>query len=227
MNTIGIYGFKNLSNGKWYVGQSVDVFQRKSAHLSRLSNNTHSNLHLQRAFNLVGKAGFEFRLLELVEVPMLDIRERAWISYYKSDDRNTGYNIEKGGEATHVCSPETRHKIRLAHLGKRLSDKQREGLRVLALANKGRRHSEEAKQKMSFAKKQRKELPWSHERRQRRSEISRKLWAAVQKDDPIYVARNRKIATALTGRKLSPERRKNISEGLRLYRLNKLQTQLN
>ena len=32
MNKCGIYGLHNTANGKWYIGQSLDVFNRKTHH---------------------------------------------------------------------------------------------------------------------------------------------------------------------------------------------------
>jgi hypothetical protein len=39
----GVYGIVNRENGKWYIGQSNHMQQRKSSHFSALRNNRHGN----------------------------------------------------------------------------------------------------------------------------------------------------------------------------------------
>ena len=43
----GIYKIINKTNGKYYVGSSVDVFRRWNSHLNHLIKNKHNNTHLQ------------------------------------------------------------------------------------------------------------------------------------------------------------------------------------
>ena len=118
MKTSGIYGFHNIANGKWYVGQSLDVDKRRRKHLLALKAGYHRNEHLQNAFTIHGSESFEFHLLERVLEDMLDIRERAWIAYYDSANREHGYNIEIGGNPEKHRSLETRLKISLKKKGK-------------------------------------------------------------------------------------------------------------
>jgi len=110
MKTCGIYGLYNTINGKWYVGQSVDLEKRKSGHFYRLRNGTHTNQHLQHSFAKYGCDSFEFRILEEVPENMLDVRECAWIDFYKSDQSRFGFNLESGGNVNKHVSDETRRK---------------------------------------------------------------------------------------------------------------------
>jgi len=93
--TCGIYGFRNLINGKWYIGQSIHVEIRRKEQLCNLRGGYHPNQHLQRAFSLYGESNFEYRFLECLPEALLDAKEREWISFYKSAE--TGYNSEDGG----------------------------------------------------------------------------------------------------------------------------------
>ncbi|MCK9432825.1 MAG: NUMOD3 domain-containing DNA-binding protein [Candidatus Omnitrophica bacterium] len=159
----GIYGIKNVVDGKWYVGQSVNVPKRKIAHFTHLRNKNHRNQHLQRAFLKYGMDNFEFHVLEDCAEDMLDIRERGWIEHYKSDRREFGYNLEDGGSFGKHLSEETKRKIGNASKGHRLSEASRrklsescngrrlssETIRKIADFNQGRRHSEETRRKMS------------------------------------------------------------------------------
>ena len=129
MNTLGIYGIRNMVNGKWYIGQSRDMKYRKWEHFSRLKHNKHENQHLQYAFLKYGKFCFDFVVVEKTTPEMLDAREQAWIKFYKSDKRGFGYNIDGGGYFNKIISLETR--LKLSATGKR------------------HRHTEECKRKMS------------------------------------------------------------------------------
>ena len=53
--TVGIYKLTNLSNGKIYIGQSVNVEDRIYKHKMALKGNYHKNDHLQKAWNKYGK----------------------------------------------------------------------------------------------------------------------------------------------------------------------------
>jgi len=129
MKKCGIYGIRNMANGKWYIGQSVDVERRKRFHISYCLRGAHCNVHLQSSFNKYGVDNFEFRILEETEAGLLDIQERLWIKHYKSDNRQFGYNLDGGGNIYKHISEETRKKMsdikkgRLPNnYGKHLSD---------------------------------------------------------------------------------------------------------
>lgn len=140
MKECGIYGIRCIVNGKWYIGQSGDIKHRQRKHLEALRSNRHYNIHLQRAFNNYGEQSFEFHILEIVHEDMLDIRERAWITYHKSNDYIYGYNSEDGGNARKRFSKEARRRMSESHKGK-------------PTAWTGRHHSKETRLKMSLAKK--------------------------------------------------------------------------
>lgn len=63
----GIYQIVNKVNNKRYIGSSINIKQRWSAHKSELRNNKHSNKHLQAAWNYYGEAAFKFELMWSVE----------------------------------------------------------------------------------------------------------------------------------------------------------------
>lgn len=48
---IGIYRIRNTSNGKVYIGQSVNIEQRWRQHLYELRRDSHHSPHLQYAYN--------------------------------------------------------------------------------------------------------------------------------------------------------------------------------
>ena len=107
----GIYGIKNLINGKWYIGQSKNIFARRHKHFYTLKHNLHQNDHLQSSFNKYGESAFEFHIIEEVDESMIDAREKTWILHYNSIDPAYGYNEESGGSFGKHYSEERRKKL--------------------------------------------------------------------------------------------------------------------
>lgn len=95
----GIYKILNIVNNKVYIGQSEDVYKRKSQHFYLLENDSHVNKHLQNSYNLYGKDSFVFEVLyEAEEGECLNEMESNFIKEYNSNDYNFGYNLTSGGE---------------------------------------------------------------------------------------------------------------------------------
>jgi group I intron endonuclease len=63
MKNSGIYIIKNVINGKFYLGSSINLSKRKRTHFRDLKNNKHHCIYLQRAYNKYGKENFEFIIL--------------------------------------------------------------------------------------------------------------------------------------------------------------------
>jgi group I intron endonuclease len=95
---VGIYSIRNILNDKRYIGLSTDIEARFKHHINRLKTNTHRNEHLQNAFNTYGIDSFEFMILDECSPELLCDKEKYWIGYYQSYDRNFGYNKTYGGE---------------------------------------------------------------------------------------------------------------------------------
>ena len=108
----GIYVIHNLINGKKYIGQSVDVYQRLSKHKSNLRNNYQSpNAHLQNAWNKYGERAFDFGILKACKPRYLDRFEKLYIRAWDLQNPNYGYNKESGGKVCKNITQETRNKI--------------------------------------------------------------------------------------------------------------------
>ncbi len=162
----GIYGIRNMVNGKWYIGQSVNIDDRRRHHFRSLQDGKHYNWHLQKAFTQYGKNNFEFHVLEETKEEMLDIRERAWIAYYKSTDKKFGYNMEDGGSFQKHHSKETCLRLSKLHKGthpsketlRKLSEshmgipQSNETIKKRVEGRRGYRHTKETKNKMSAAR---------------------------------------------------------------------------
>jgi group I intron endonuclease len=159
MEKSGIYGIRNTTNGKWYIGSTgstVGFSTRWSLHKSSLNRNKCENSHLQRAWNKYGKDSFEFNILEECPDNMLIVREQAWMDYYDSMNRNNGYNIrfaKDGGKrigSAKEMSEATKEKISNSlkefFIKSPLTEDQKIRLQTL---NLGRKHSPETIEKLS------------------------------------------------------------------------------
>ena len=89
----GIYKFTNTINNKVYIGQSVDVQHRKREHLRHKEDS-----YFHKALQKHGNNNFIFEVLEECDKTLLNEREKHWISYYQSNERDKGYNLTSGGE---------------------------------------------------------------------------------------------------------------------------------
>jgi len=186
--TCGIYGIRNLVNGKWYVGQSVEVETRKKNHFSSLLRGDHYNAYLQAAFKKYGVSNFEFRILEPVCEELLDIREKVWILYYQSGQNQWGYNLDSGGGRQRQRSLETRRKIADTLRG---SPEAQKSIEKMAIVNRGRKHSAEWCSNISVGTLgKKKKVPFSEERRKkvaerqwgkRHSDITKKKMSEIRK----------------------------------------------
>jgi group I intron endonuclease len=188
----GIYGFRNSLNKKWYIGQSVNIKERIRSHKAALNAGYHNNEHLLRAWKKYGEISFEILILEECNQDMLDIRETAWISYYKSTIREFGYNLLSGGGGLKRHSEESKNKLSLKTKGRKGKPMSEETKKKLSLINKGRKHSEETKRKISEASrnqskesrekinKANRERMQSPELRKKQSEIAKKQWHEIK-----------------------------------------------
>lgn len=103
----GIYAFRNIANGKAYVGQSKNVLARKKQHERGDTNNSR---RFHNAINKHGAHAFEFSVLEYCPTQFLDERERYWIQQLNSIHPN-GYNLTSGGGAFQKHHQETKKKF--------------------------------------------------------------------------------------------------------------------
>lgn len=86
---IGIYKIKNKSNGKIYIGQSVDILGRWEEHINQGKAATiyEDEFHFE-LFN--NPSDFMFSILEICQEEELQEREQYYINKYNSIEK--GYN---------------------------------------------------------------------------------------------------------------------------------------
>ena len=143
MAICGIYVMRNLINGKVYIGQSVDIYNRLRVHEWNLKNNCHINNYLQKAFNKNGLENFKFEIIE--QCPEEDLSNKE--IYYIEKYRNTIqlYNLTNGGDGTrgHKHTEESKIKMRVARKGKCAGENN---------SFYGKTHSEDTRKKISLAR---------------------------------------------------------------------------
>lgn len=116
---------------------------------------------MQSAYNIYGRENFIFEIIEFCVLEQLLDNEQYWIDRLNVLNRNYGYNIKPyttSGELTE----ESRHKISLKAKGRVVSEETRKKLSSLLKGNtysRGRHLSNETKNKLSIAQKNRFKTP--------------------------------------------------------------------
>lgn len=163
-----VYCFHCIFSGKKYIGKSTNIKQRLSRHRRNVKNNVLSKFYT--AVKKYGWDGFVFGIVEECDVNILDEREIFYIEKYKT--LTEGYNMTSGGDGgvTWIPDEETREKYRKrmkdfkhtdeskkkiseANSGRKWSEESRKNLSEKLKGKKGPIISEEAKKKLSLARK--------------------------------------------------------------------------
>lgn len=153
----GIYAIRNKVTGKVYVGSAGRFASRFSYHRSFLVRGRHTNQKLQRAWLKYGAEGFEFVILEVVDLTHLAEREQYWMDTLRAVAE--GYNIRPMATNNRglIASAETRAAMSAAHKGRKHSD---EAKAKIAAANRGKnRFTPEQIARMSVERQGRRHTP--------------------------------------------------------------------
>lgn len=177
----GIYQIKNILTGKVYVGSSIDIHDRILDHKQMLKKDKHHSPKLQNSVNKYGVENFLFEMIEECSKEFLVEREQYWIDLFSGytngynsrpkASNNLGFKFseeskerirksQKGLQAgsKHPLygkkhSEETKQKMRLSKLGKKLSEETKNKMSEIRKGRKspmeGKKHSEESKKKIS------------------------------------------------------------------------------
>jgi group I intron endonuclease len=115
-----VYIYLNLINSKVYVGQTKHTLDwRHKVHMGDARG--HSAALFHKALRKYGEKNFVRAVLSYASSQAeLDEMEKHFIQKFRANERNTGYNCAPGGlgGGPGRLSPETKEKMRQAHLGK-------------------------------------------------------------------------------------------------------------
>lgn len=157
-----IYKITNLINNKIYIGLSTKSVEESTDYYG-------SGLQINSALKKYGKDNFIKEILEqeIIDEETLCNREIYWINFFKSNNREIGYNIHEGGKFggwnknfnNHPNCDEIRAKLSKAGKGRIFSEESKEKIKQSMIgknlgnqsAFKGKKHSKESLEKISKA----------------------------------------------------------------------------
>lgn len=222
MKTSGVYAIVHRESGRQYVGQAQDIIQRWRQHQYLLRDGRHHSRYLQCAWGKYGPDAFDFEVLILAPVRMLDDLEQAYL-----DDPETSHlNIARDASTTRGLrhTAESKAKMSAALKGKSAYNRGKPGPRPsletrakMSASKKGRKVSPETKAKMSEAAKGRKYSPEARakmsagQKGRKHSPESRARISEANRGRTMPLEAIEKIRAANTGRKHSPESRAKMS----------------
>lgn len=156
--TSGVYEILNTTNGKRYIGSTVDLARRERQHFGDLRRGVHRNLHLQSAWNKYGAGAFRFRYVMFCAIPSLLVWEQLCISELAPE-----YNIcSVAGSVLGVKhTVESKANRSRAMRGKTQGARPLEWRKNMSLAQTGKTMSLESRIRMSEAKRGKKRRPFS------------------------------------------------------------------
>lgn len=131
-----IYIWQNMLNNKIWIGQSVNPNARRKAHI-RKAFEMHYTHPLYDSMRKHGLTMFKFDIIEHVDEKDVDDAEIFWISFFRSWDREFGYNIEHGGRRQKHVTQSTRDKLSAKARGRIVSETTKEKLKH---AHKGKQY---------------------------------------------------------------------------------------
>lgn len=131
-----IYKITNTLNGKFYIGQTLNLYARWANH--KTASRGESQYHLHRAMRRYGVEHFTIEIIE-ESVPeiLLNDREVLWIVTTNSI-ANGNYNMTNGGNGTRGWrhTSESKTKIANGNRGKKRTPKQKTQMSLSHLGKK-------------------------------------------------------------------------------------------
>lgn len=112
----GIYNIRNISNNKIYIGSSINIEQRWSAHKRILKRGKHHCKKLQDDYNKFGIDNFVYEIIEYCDVEIIK-EELKWFNFF-NPEYNTVRRPDKAPMTGRKHSIESRKKMSKLRKGK-------------------------------------------------------------------------------------------------------------
>lgn len=130
MSYSGVYLIINLLSNKFYIGSSKDLKHRMRNHFNDLKNNTHRNIHLQRAYRKNPNVFVMVVIEKVDDLNNLTNREQFWMDELNVYDKTVCYNIlnKANSRLGHKLSEESRKRISDVQIGKKLSEETKRNI---------------------------------------------------------------------------------------------------
>jgi group I intron endonuclease len=128
------YIITNITNGKIYIGKTVNPNKRWKDHLKISKGGPNKYKRFQSIHGAIKKYGedkFDFKIINEYNSEQESLAaEIELISLHKSNDRKIGYNLTKGGEGVigYTFTDAAKLKISNAHKGKILSEEHKKNI---------------------------------------------------------------------------------------------------
>jgi group I intron endonuclease len=129
----GVYEIKCLTNGRSYIGSSIDTVRRFKAHRWALARGAHANKKLQAAWNKYGADQFRFSVLISCQPDLQLFFEQRVIDALRTVE--AGFNLARSVSAPMLGlahTEEARRKLSSANSGKVFSESTLAALRKAA-----------------------------------------------------------------------------------------------
>lgn len=129
-----IYKAINLINQKIYIGQTINSLKyRANQHLRETKSAKKKNSYFHNAIKKYGFENFAFEEIDsATTIEELNEKEKYWIKYYNSTNKENGYNLDFGG-SNGEKSNSTKRKIGDTTIEKwnnpEIAQKMRDGLK--------------------------------------------------------------------------------------------------
>lgn len=150
----GVYQILNTTNGKFYIGSSIDLKNRLRKHFIKLQKGVHENSYLQRAFKKNNGEGFKFLALVICKKEHVLMYEQLLIDGFNAVDRNIGYNIcpIAGSTFGRIFTDEAIANMRAKRNRPYLTEEHKKNISLSLIGNKRRvgiKHTEQRKMEIS------------------------------------------------------------------------------
>ena len=105
-----IYKMTNRINGKVYIGQTIEGFDRRY-------RKDFCKLHDGYLKNAINKYGIEnFEIIKIFDIAFskeeLDVKEKCWIKIFNSNNKKYGYNLTEGGQNVSTYANKTEEEMK-------------------------------------------------------------------------------------------------------------------